>query len=354
VPLVAKIKIMKYFFSILVVAILASCNSGEKIPDVSDIKVEITTKRFEKDFFTMDTSNMDASLTKLQNEYPEFFPDFLEGLLGIDSKMIQSGEANLAIKSFRNSYSQLYDSSKIVFSDFSNNVKEIKSGLQFVKYYFPSYKLPTQIVTFIAPLDASFKTSFGLQGDIINSNVLGAGLQLHMGSNFSFYNSEQGQQLYPTYISKRFEPNTIAINCMKNIVDDMFPEKVIDKSLVQQMVEKGKRLYLLSKFLPREDEFKIIGYTKEQLKNVYKNERVIWDLFVQNNLLQTIDENIIKNYIGESPKTQELGDASPGNIGAFAGWQIVKKYMQKNPELSLQKLMATDNDVIFQEAKYKP
>jgi hypothetical protein len=141
---------------------------------------------------------------------------------------------------------------------------------------------------------------------------------------------------------------------MKNIVDDMFPEKVIDKSLVQQMVEKGKRLYLLNKFLPREDEFKIIGYTKEQLKNVYKNEKVVWDLFVQNNLLQSVDENIIKNYIGESPKTQELGDASPGNIGSFAGWQIVKKYMQKNPGFSLQKLMATDNDVIFQEAKYKP
>ena len=94
--------------------------------------------------------------------------------------------------------------------------------------------------------------------------------------------------------------------------------------------------------------------TKEQLKEAYTREKYIWDLFVQNSLLQSIDENLIKNYIGESPKTQELGDALPGNIGSFTGWQIVKKFMGKNPECSLQKLMEADAEQIFQQAKYKP
>lgn len=98
----------------------------------------------------------------------------------------------------------------------------------------------------------------------------------------------------------------------------------------------------------------MIGYTKEQLKAVYEHEAAVWDLFVQNNFLQTIDNNIIKNYIGEGPKTQELGEASPGNIGSFSGWQIVKKYMDKNPGTTLPALMATDAETIFQQAKYKP
>ena len=168
------------------------------------------------------------------------------------------------------------------------------------------------------------------------------------------YKSEQVQQTYPEYITNRFDPGYITVNNLKNIVLDLYPEKMEDKSLVQQMVEKGKRLYILSKILPRADEYKLIGYKNDQLKSAYENEKIIWDLFVQNNLLQTVDENVIKNYIGESPKTQELGDASPGNIGSFAGWQIVKKYMQKNLEITLQKLMAIDADTIFQEAKYKP
>ncbi|MGG9961586.1 hypothetical protein [Ferruginibacter sp. SUN106] len=346
---------MRLLFGLLILSsVVFSCNSGEKIPDVSDVKVEVTTKRFEKDFFSLDTNNIDAGLTQLQNKYPVFFSDFLEKLVGVDGEMIKTGEANKAIKSFYTSYLPVYDSSKLLFANFSGTEKEIIKGLQFVKHYFPSYKLPSEIITFIAPMDASFKTSFGLQGDILNSGFIGAGLQLHLGKDFSFYKSEQGQQLYPTYISNRFEPTTIATNCLKNIVDDMFPEKLEDKTLVQQMVEKGKRLYVLSKLLPYMDEDKLIGYTAVQLKDCYQHEENIWDLFVQNGLLQTIDDNLIKNYIGESPKTQELGDASPGNIGSFAGWQIVKKYMKKYPETSLQKLMATDDDTIFQEAKYKP
>ena len=67
-----------------------------------------------------------------------------------------------------------------------------------------------------------------------------------------------------------------------------------------------------------------------------------------------MDKNIIKNYLGESPKTPELGEGAPGNIGAFAGWQIVKKYMRQNPGISLPQLMNTDTEQIFQEAKYKP
>ena len=44
---------------ILVLALplfLASCGSGDKTPDVSNIKVDLQTLRFEKDFFAMDTN----------------------------------------------------------------------------------------------------------------------------------------------------------------------------------------------------------------------------------------------------------------------------------------------------------
>jgi hypothetical protein len=141
---------------------------------------------------------------------------------------------------------------------------------------------------------------------------------------------------------------------MKNVVDEMMPESNDDKPLVQQMVQRGKRLYILSKLLPKTEEYQLIGYTATQLKDSYGHEAVIWDLFIQNNYLQVSDKNIIKNYIGESPKTQELGEASPGDIGSFAGWQIVKKYMAKNPKTTLQQLITMDPNTIFQEAKYKP
>lgn len=336
---------MKYLFSIPILAIFFSCNSTDKIPDVSNVKVQLSTQHFEKDLFNLDTVNYSANLEKLIAQYPSFGENFVSTVLGADPQW-SSDSVALYVKGFTQAYKKIYDTSLLVFKDFAPYEAEIKKGLQFIKYYFPAYKIPDKIITYIGPLNG--------YGDILSDDALVIGLHLHLGKNFSLYQSELVQQTYPDYISRRFEPEYIAVNCIKNIVLDMYPEKLEEKTLVQQMVEKGKRLYLLSKFAPKTEEEKLIGYTKEQLTEAYKHEKNIWDLFVQNNLLQTIDENLIKNYIGESPKTQELGDASPGNIGSFAGWQIVKKYIEKNPELTLQKLMTTDNDIIFQAAKYKP
>jgi hypothetical protein len=338
---------MRLLIGLLIVSnILFSCNNGDKIPDVSNVKVQLTTQHFEKGLFNLDTANYSANLEKLIAQYPSFGENFIYKILGADPEWNNDSVA-LYVKGFTQAYKKVYDTASMVFKEFAPYEIEIKKSLQYVKYYFPAYKTPDKIITYIGPLNG--------YGDIsISEEALVVGLHLHIGKNFSLYQSELVQQTYPDYISRRFEPGYITVNCMKNIVLDMYPEKLEEKTLVQQMVEKGKRLYLLSKFVPATEEEKLMGYTKEQLTEGYKHEKNIWDLFVQNNLLQTIDENLIKNYIGESPKTQELGDASPGNIGSFAGWQIVKKYMENNPEITLQKLMITDNDTIFQGAKYKP
>ena len=330
---------------LLLIVLFTSCRSGDNIPDVSSIKIELSTRHFEKDLFALDTTNYPTQLDQLQAKYPSFGENFLTTVLNCDPKWPADSTANYVL-GFTRAYRSVYDTALIVFKDFTPYEKDIKQGLQFLKYYFPSYKAPNKIITYIGPVDGF--------GDILTDDAIIVGLHQHLGKNYSLYQSALVQETYPTYITNRFEPEYIAINCMKNIVLDMYPENMEDKPLVQQMVEKGKRLYVLAKLQPYIEEYKLIGYTKEQLADTYGHERAVWDLFVQNNLLQTIDNNITKNYIGDSPKTQELGEAAPGNIGAFAGWQIVKKYMQKNPKLDLKKLMATDAETIFSEAKYKP
>ncbi len=336
---------MRLLFGFLLVSLFISCNNKDKIPDVSNINITLSTQRFEKDFFNLDTINFTQHFNQLLAKYPSFAQHFSLEILGADPKWSKDSIASYA-KGFINSYKNVYDSSTQVFNNFIPYENEVKKGLQFVKYYFPNYKMPQKIITYIGPVDGF--------GDILSDDALIVGLQIHLGKKYSLYQTDLVQQTYPDYMSRRFEPNYIAINCINNIVLDMFPEKLEDKTLVQQMVEKGKRLFILHKLLPYEDEDKLIGYAKQQYKECFDNEQKIWAMFAQNNLLQSIDENIIKNYIGDAPKTQELGDASPGNIGSFAGWQIVKKYMNKNPSLDLQKLMTTDNDIILQEAKYKP
>ena len=46
---------------------------------------------------------------------------------------------------------------------------------------------------------------------------------------------------------------------------------------------------------------------------------------------------------------------APGRTANYMGWQIVKKYMNRNPETTMQDLIAyTDAQKLLEESKYKP
>ncbi|MBL0145061.1 MAG: hypothetical protein IPP48_04145 [Chitinophagaceae bacterium] len=102
----------------------------------------------------------------------------------------------------------------------------------------------------------------------------------------------------------------------------MYPEKLEDKTLVQQMIEKGKRLYVLSKILPKTKEHFVIGYTEQQLKDCYSHEAVIWNLFAQNNLFQTIDNNIIKTILVKALKRRNLAKRLPEILEALPAGKL--------------------------------
>ncbi len=336
---------MRFLWIAAVLILIGSgCNDNDT-PDVSAIKISLSTQRFEQDFFSMDSARSKESFEKLMMKYPGFGENFITTILNTDPKWPADTALNY-LKSFIAAYRPVYDTSQKVFDDFAPYEKEVQKSLQYLKHYFPQYPAPKKIITYIGPMDG--------YGDILDVDAFIVGLHQHLGSNYSMYKSALVRETYPDYISSRFKPDYIAVNCMKNVVLDMYPEKLEDKTLVVQMVEKGKRLYLLQKLVPFAKDYQLIGYTEKQLKESKAREAAIWDIFVQNGLLQSIDNSVIKNYIGESPKTTELGEAAPGNIGAFAGWQIVQKFMNKFPETSLQQLMSTDAETLFSQAKYKP
>lgn len=345
---------MKKPISILFsVFILFSCNNRDA-PDVYDIQIDLEIERFDKDFFSTDTNNILPSLQQLNAKYPSFLADYLQNILGLPPVNDTSMATISAIRKFLSDYKPVKDSADKIFNDMDYVEQDIEKNLKYVKHYFPKYRLPRKLIPFIGPMDAYFEGSLGGYGDVITNDALAIGLQLHLGKDFSLYKSEMGQALYPAYISRRFTKDYIPVNCIKNIIDDMFPDQSTGKHLVIQMIEKGKRMYLLNKLMPFTADTLKTGYTQSQLKGCYNNEGLIWNYFLTNGLLYNNDPGVIKNYIGESPNTPEFGEGAPGNIGLFTGWQIVKKYMDKNLAMPLETLMQTDPKKLFEESRYRP
>jgi hypothetical protein len=142
---------------------------------------------------------------------------------------------------------------------------------------------------------------------------------------------------------------------MKAVVEDIFPDQSSSKPLIEQMVEKGKQWWLLDKFLPATPDSIKTGYTQRQLNWCLENEGLIWSYIVKNEDLNSLNPTVIQTYIGEGPFTQGFSqELSPGNIGQWIGWQIMKKFASKNPDMKPEEIMKTDARKILEEVKYKP
>jgi len=335
----------------ILIFLLVACNNKSGIPDVSHIKVDLTIERFDRDFFSIDSNNVIPGLNRIHQKYPMLTNIFLQNILGLDSASTLPG-----VKRFLHLGKSLSDAANNAYKNTSWLEKDLNKSFQFVKYYFPDYRLPEKIITIVGPIDALAKNGNDYTPDFIGPDFLGISLQFYLGNNFSLYNDPFFiDNVAPAYRSRRFSKEYIVADVMKLIVDDLFPDKSNGQPLIVQMIEKGKQWYLLDKFLPETPDSIKTGYKQQQLDWCQENEGLIWSNIIRNENINSIDPATIQTYIGEGPFTQGFSqDFSPGNLGQWIGWQIVKKFADKNTDMKPQDIMQADAKKILEEAKYKP
>ena len=86
------------------------------------------------------------------------------------------------------------------------------------------------------------------------------------------------------------------------------------------------------------------------------SESNIWKYFIENEMIYSSDPDLTKRFLEAAPFSKfylEVDRDSPGRIGAWFGWEIVRSYLENN-EATLQEMLATDNEEIFKSSRYKP
>lgn len=343
---------MKKIFTPLLASLLFIACNNKNSPDVSGINVELSIQRFDEDFFSMDTNDIDKTVRSLKIKYPTLLPLFLQTVVGVT-------DTN-GIKDFYGRYKQVFDSSQKLYNDFEPVKKQIDQAFKYVKYYFPSYKLPAFVIPVVGPMNSRQDMAQMGNGDytpdFIGPDFIGISLQFYLGKDFSLYNHEYFiTNVAPLYLSRRFAKEYIIGDVMKLMTEDIFPDKSKGKPLVEQMIEKGKQWWLLDKFLPETADSIKTGYTKQQLAWCEANEGLMWSYIIKNEDLYSLNPATLQTYIGESPFTSVFSqELSPGNIGQWIGRQIVKKFAANHPTMKPEEIMQSTPEKILEEAKYKP
>lgn len=335
----------KTLLFITTVLLLIACGNRRNIPDVSHIPMKVEITRFDQELFQLDTQQLAQELTQLANKEPNFYNDYMNYILGVSGASDDSATLQVT-RYFLRTYRGVYDSLLPLYKNTKPLQQELEQAYRLVKYYFPNYN-PGKIWLHLGPFDAP--------GIAAVQGGMAIGLQQFAGADFSAYQSPQVQELFPSYLSRRFSAEYIVPNTLKAIAEDLFPYQAAAQPLIEQMVEKGKYWYLTDLFLPETPDSLKTGYTSNQLDWCKENEGLIWSHLLRTEELQSLNPVVIQNYIGEGPFTQGLSqENSPGNIGPWIGWQIVKKYVKKFPELSPAQIMQTPASEILEKARYKP
>lgn len=332
--------------------LLQSCGSQANMPDVSSIDIPLELVRYEKQFFAIDTARLDETLSNLYTKEQAFTVDFLTKILGLEN--IDSALWATSIRQFISTYRSVAEISKTQDKEIEEAFSQTRSALRYVKHYFPSYELPKKMITFVGPIDAFAYGQTGGGGEIITPEAIGIGLQLHLDANAELYHTDEGMQLYPSYLSRRFTPDYIPINAMRTIVDDIYPPLNGGSNLLELLIDHGKRMHLLDLFLPDAADTLKLGYTRVQLNGMEENEGFIWNYFKENNLLYENDVLKIRSFVSDGPSTAEFGLGSPGFTSLYIGRQIIRAYLDQFPETTVQQLLSTDAQTILKGSGYRP
>lgn len=311
---------------------------------MSEVDLSIHIDRFDKDLYLGKDKDITLTDSLLHQKYGAFYEDFIFKMVGNESytrKEVLAGIYN------DKAYADLNYEVDSVFPNLTQTEKDLTQTFKYIKYYYPQAPIPRFI---------GFLSGFAYQTPI-GDNYIGIGLDMFLGKDSKFYGALVNS--IPLYLSKRFTPTYILPRVSEYYVrENLFKERDEDRSLLAKMIYNGKILYFMDQVLPETmpDSVKI-GYSSKQLDWVKDYESEIWAFYLESKLLYETDYSKIQVYLSEGPFTPGLGEqnSSAPKLGVWTGWQIVKKYMQQNPEITLQALMAdTDAQKILTLSKYKP
>lgn len=323
--------------------LITSCTQHSKTPDVSAVPVELTVNRFETDLFQLDVQHPKESIAKLKAKYGEFLDLYLFQITSLGSKDSSIMQERLLSFVEDTNFRAVFSDCQKTFTDFSEEKIGLTKAFQFYKYFFPNKTVP-QVVTLISGFSYPI---------VCDSFHIGISLDMYLGKDYRFYNTLEPP--LPNYLRAQMVKENVVVDAMKGwaLSDYQVDESVAN--VMMKIVSDGRIVLFLEKVLPEVSVEKRLGISKTQLEWCQKNEKNIWQFFIQNKLLFSADPNILSKYTNEGPTTNGFPSESPGNIGKYIGWKIVQAYEKKFPNVDLQKLMEEKDLVkIYQQSNYKP
>ncbi|MFR9166895.1 MAG: hypothetical protein ACLVKO_12035 [Dysgonomonas sp.] len=314
-----------------------SADQNDTVP-LQKVLVNVSIVRFDIDFSNYLKNPTKNNKDILESKYKDFLPAF--GRITINNSDSYKNEFYLRLQRYfgNEMLSSIYNHSLEVFNDLNQYEKELSEADNFIAQNFNGKHLPALYMHV-----SGFKENV-----MVLNNIISISADKYLGEDFPLY-----KQFFENYQLIRMKPKLITRDYIKAWILSDLIQKENDKTLLVDMINEGKTLYVLSQILQNWNEEDLIDYNANQLIWVKENESKIWKAVVQQNHLYEQNELIKSKYMNDAPYTATLTTDSPGRAGAWVGWQIVNSYMANN-KILLADLFNIDAQTILKNSGYNP
>ncbi|TVZ56722.1 protein involved in gliding motility GldB [Lutibacter sp. Hel_I_33_5] len=315
----------KILLLFLLISSFLSCNNAkDNQVNVSTIPVNFEFERFDKAFYT----SSEKGLKKLKEKYPILFPKQVHDSVWIH-KINNKDEQ------------ELFAETQKIFNDDEFLQEQLISLFKHIKYYNKSFTSP-KVITMLSNIDYDNRVVYA-------DSLLLISLDAYLGEKHLFYND------YPKYIKQNNHKGHIIVDVANSIVHQQIVPNS-NRTFLEKIIFEGKKMYVLDLFLPQITDQEKIGYSLDKNTWILENEEQVWKYFIENKILFSTETKLNKRFIENGPFSKfylSEDKNSPGKVGVWIGWQIVRSYMQNN-DVSLQQLLRNKGIEIFNKSKYKP
>lgn len=322
-----------------VTIILASCSSDPLDVDVSEVDFAMKFDRFDEDMFAVSSAEemklLNEDLIKRGGELYEFYVGEM-----LRSGSVYDDSAGYYLYYFVSDTMIKRAQSDVneTFPNFSSYESQLTDMFKHLKYHLPDTPLPNKLIT--------YNSAFNY-GVISTDSVIGLGLDMYLGKN----NEIISQLGFPVYMKDKMAEEYMLVDIAHSwIATNVLKDE--GETFLDQMIYYGKLRYLIDAMLPELEDHLKIRYTEEEYDFALASEDDVWLFIMDMNWVYSTDMKVGLRFFEEAPTTVGI-DGSPGRIGQFMGWQMIRQYMDKNPEVSVAQLMAETNNAKFLKT-YKP
>ena len=330
-------------YIVTVVLCLTSCGHKEVYFPRNIAGVETEVVRFDRSLLNVRRESSMDDVRVLYDEYPEFMPIFVEDILGIPSEdTVYLAEAlpnflEDTVYGFRNTNRRVRE----VFADTKDIEDELNGAFSRLHYLYPDMRIPT-VYFMVSGFNASIYFA--------DADMVAVGLDMYLGSDYEYYNRVVYDYQKTTMRKECIACDVVSAWLFRNIRYTAAQNRLIDN-----MIYRGKIMYLLSLLFPGEKDYEVMGYTKDQWRWCEEHERAIWNLVMDKRDLFKTETIVLTSYLNDGPFTAEVSQDAPGRLGTWLGWRIAESYMRNNKDITLQSLMEDgDAQRILEQSYYNP